>query len=251
MKNVLLLLFNTITFSGALYLNFLFGSGAGGRKSVGAVSSQFDTLITPAGYAFSIWGLIYLLLIGFLLNQWKGFFTGNIKESLQPTSIWFAASNIFNGLWIILWTQEMLVSSVVAIIGLLVSITVWNSQLNLNNKERSYSVLIDLPVSVYLGWIIIATVVNISVWFYANQLLMEYEMIVTAVILIVAVGILLWLLKEKQLFAPSFIGVWALIAIAFKNQGNSNYLRILIILLVLILFISTFLMIKNKKHHLN
>lgn len=251
MKNVLLLLFNTITFFCTIYLNYLFGSGAGGRKSVGEVSSQFDTLITPAGYAFSIWGLIYLLLIGFLLNQWKDFFMGNNKESIQPTSIWFAASNIFNGLWIIVWTQEMLTLSVLVIISLLISLVVWISQLKSNSKHRPYSIFIDLPVSVYLGWIIIATVVNISVWFYGNQLLMEYEIISTAVILIIAVGILLWLLKQKQLFSPSFVGIWALIAIAYKNQESLGFLTNLIILLVLILFISTFVLMKNKKHDLN
>src|SRR5690554_7325977 len=69
-------------------------------------------MITPAGYAFSIWGLIYLLLLGFVVNQWLEYFKGWKDESLSKSGIWFTLANVFNGLWIIVWTSEQLGFSV-------------------------------------------------------------------------------------------------------------------------------------------
>nr|MBS0038460.1 hypothetical protein [Saprospiraceae bacterium] len=69
MKNTVLLLANSFTFVLVLAMNFIYGSGMWGTATVGEISAQYPTLITPAGYAFSIWGVIYLLLIGFVGYQ--------------------------------------------------------------------------------------------------------------------------------------------------------------------------------------
>ena len=63
MKQITLLILNTLSLLYALIMNGLAGSPVFNGKSVGSVSAQYDTLFAPAGYAFAIWGLIYLLLI--------------------------------------------------------------------------------------------------------------------------------------------------------------------------------------------
>ncbi len=70
MRQKVLLLANTISLIFALTFNALGGSGAFNGKNVGEVSAQYDTLFAPAGYAFAIWGLIYILLILFVGYQW-------------------------------------------------------------------------------------------------------------------------------------------------------------------------------------
>ena len=66
MKQKALLFTNTISFIFTLIMNGLAGSGDFNGKSVADVSATYDTLFAPAGYAFSIWGLIYVLVLGFV-----------------------------------------------------------------------------------------------------------------------------------------------------------------------------------------
>lgn len=245
---MLLLVFNTVTFFATIYLNYLYGSGAGGRKSVGEVSRQFETLITPAGYAFSIWGLIYLLLFGFLCYQWVSYFKGNPQKSLTPTFIWFSLSNILNGLWIIVWTQEMIDVSVLVIFGLLVTLIFWAKSLQVGSKNSQFYVLIGLPICVYMGWIIVASVVNVSVLFYQSGWLMKQEVLMTVLTLIVATLIFLWLVVKSYLLVPSWVGIWAFVATIVKLGYKQMIISRLLVFLVLILLISTLLALKNKKY---
>lgn len=88
--------------------------------TVSEVSGQYQTLLTPAGYAFSIWSLIYLLLIGFLGYQWKSHAEGNAIHSLEPAGIWFALANVFNTLWIVAWVNAWIGLALLLIIGLFI-----------------------------------------------------------------------------------------------------------------------------------
>lgn len=248
MRSMLLLVFNTFTFFASIYLNYLYGSGAVGRKSVGEVSRQFETLITPAGYAFSIWGLIYLLLFGFLCYQWITYFKGHPQKSLTPTFIWFSLSNILNGLWIIVWTQEMIDVSVLVIIGLLVTLIFWAKSLQVGSKNSQFNVFLGLPICVYMGWIIVASVVNASVWFYQNGWLMQQEVLMTVLTLVIATFVFLGLVIKRHLLVPSWVGIWAFVAIIVKLGEKQMIVSQTLAFLVFILLISTLLALKNKKY---
>lgn len=246
MKRLFLLILNTLSFFGVLYLNYLFGSGADGRKSVGEVSSQYDTLITPAGYAFSIWGLIYLLLICFLVYQWFSFFKKAYDKSLDPTSVWFAISNVLNGFWIYVWTEEFLMLSVIVIFGLLVSLLFLGRRLKLGSTSNAPYFFTQLPIALYLGWIIVASVVNTSVWFYAQDLFMHIEVLMTAIILVISTLIYLFLSLKYRLKVPSWVGVWAFLAIYFRTGQEYPIIGYLIIFLVLTLIMFNLFGLKNK-----
>lgn len=246
MRRIFLLVVNTISFIGVLFLNYLFGSGAGGRKSVGEISVQYDTLITPAGYAFSIWGLIYLLLTGFVVYQWYSYFKGDHNKSLEPTGIWFAMSNVLNGLWIFVWTEELLLLSVAVIFLLLISLLILGRRLHLSSNTSAPYFFVQLPIAVYLGWIIVASVVNASVWFYAQELFMRYEVLVTIIILIIATIIYLFLSFRYRLFIPSWVGVWAFLAIYFRVGQEVTIIGYSLMFLVLTLTIFNLVALKNK-----
>jgi len=251
MKNFLLLVLNTLTFFGTLFLNYLYGSGAGGRKSVGEISNQYNTLITPAGYAFSIWGVIYLLLFGFIAYQWIGFFKGRNDRSLEPTSFWFVASNMLNGLWIVVWVHEMLALSVFIISGLLISLLFLGRNLKLGFKVNRPEIFIATPISVYLGWIIVATVVNLSVWLYDMGWFESMDVFVTILVLIVSTSVYLFLLFKRNLTPPSFVGIWAFVAIAFKQVELNPAVFYAASIFSSVLFIGIFFKLKNKKPALN
>lgn len=249
MKRISLLLLNSITFIVTLYLNYLYGSGAGGRKSVGEISNQFDVLITPAGYAFSIWGLIYLLLTGFIIYQWVVFFKDNKDGDLEKTSIWLGLSNIFNALWIVVWTNEQLLPSVFVIFLLLVSLLKLGKNLGLGKDSESSRIFVQWPIGIYIGWIIVASVVNLSVWIYTTEVFSHAQVLWTNIVLVVAAFIYAIFAFKTGIMSSVWVGVWAFGAIAFKQWENERLISLTALFLIIVLVSVIFLKTKSNKKH--
>lgn len=249
MKRILLLLLNTLTFIMTLYLNYLYGSGASGRKSVGEISNQYDVLITPAGYAFSIWGLIYLLLTGFIVYQWIQFLKNNKEDSLVKTSVWLALSNILNALWIFVWTDEQLLLSVAIIFLLLASLLKLGNNLNLGKEPQMSRVFIQWPVGIYIGWIIVASVVNLSVWLHTTEIFSHAQVMWTCLVLCVAAVIYAAFALKARILSSVWVGIWAFAAIAFKQWNYERAVSFVALALILMLiFVIFFKMKSNKKY---
>ena len=254
MKSFSLLIFNTLSFVATLYLNYLYGAGVGERKSVGEISNQFDTLITPAGYAFSIWGLIYLSLFVFIIFQWVSFFKNQNHKTLLPASIWFGLSNIFNAIWIIVWTSEMLATSVLMIFALLLCLLVLVVKLKLEiwNAPLDIIAFVWWPICIYTGWIVAASVVNTSVLLYSFGLF-ENQVMWTGLTLAVATGIYLFLTFKRNMREAALVGVWAFIAIAVKQWEGESMVAYSSLFFSMVLFIAagTHAFINRKTNPLN
>lgn len=226
MRSLILLWANTLSFLGVLVCNYIFGSGAAGQRTVGEVSGMYPILITPAGYAFAIWGIIYLLLSGFLVFQWITYFRGRPNHSLQPTGPWFLLSNLFNIAWILLWVNLALGWSVVAILGLLVSLVILLIQQESYTPSTSWRnrIFIHLPIGTYLGWIILATTLNIGIWFQAgDHLTISSPHQLVLPVYGAALAVYLFLLYQHNRREPSLVGTWGFIAIAVRQWGEQEY----------------------------
>lgn len=221
MSRLPLLLLNTLTFIGTIYVNYFFASGAGGQETVGEVSDKYLTLITPAGYAFSIWGLIYLLLLGFLIFQWVEFGRGWKNESLEKSGLWFAGSNVLNGLWIVVWTNEWLGLSVLVIFLLLFCLIQLVIRLRLEIWEAPKTVIFFVwwPICIYIGWITLASVVNAAAVLKSSFLSVDVfsEQIWTGVMMGISVMIYLAMTFKRNMREAALVGVWGLSAIAFRH----------------------------------
>lgn len=252
MKPFPLLVINTLTFIFTLVLNYVYGSGTRGKQTVGEISDLYPTLITPAGYAFAIWGVIYLMLLGFLVYQWIGFFKNNNQESLYPSGIWFAASNIFNGLWIILWTNLALGWSVLVICALLFSLIQLVIRLKLEIWDAPLRIIFFVwwPITIYIGWVILATTLNISVWLQSTAWLDNTinPEILSAFVLAVATGIYAYLTFTRNLRESALVGVWGTCAIAVDQWGNNETIANAALVSAIILFlIAGYHFSKNRK----
>src|SRR5690606_20109553 len=230
MKSLALLLANTLTFLGTLYVNYIYVSGSGSGKSVGEISDQYSTLITPAGYAFSIWGLIYLLLVGFLVYQWVEFFKGWKNGSLLKSGIWFSLTNVFNGLWILVWTGELLGLSVLVIFLLLFCLIQLVLKLGLEmwDAPKRVIVLVWWPICLYLGWIVLASVVNSAVVIKDAGILegLFNETAWTILVIIVAVLIYFWLTFARNMREAALVGTWGIAAIAYRHWDSEATIAI-------------------------
>jgi len=253
MKQLFLVLVNTLTLLGALYVNYFFASGAGGQESVGEISDKYKTLITPAGYAFSIWGLIYLMLVGYVGYQWVEYKRGWENGSLDNSGIWFALSNIFNGIWIVVWTNEWIGLSVLVIFLLLFSLIqlVIRLRLEIWDAPKKIIFFVWWPICIYLGWIVLASVINFAVWINNSGILQNLlSPEIWAVIIIgVAVGVYLLLTFSRNMREASLVGAWGLSALAYRHWDSNNLLVIVALLGAAILVISSgYHAYKNRKN---
>ena len=225
MRQTALLVLNSITLLFTLAMNYLWGTGAAGGASVGEISSRYETFFTPAGYAFSIWGLIYLLLFAFVGYQWFAWLKHRDDHYLEQTGMWFTLGNLANGFWILAWTNESIGLSLGLIGILLLSLLVLMVKLRLSIGDVPVRIttFVRWPVGIYLGWIVVATVANFSVLLVrlypdgaiATQALWTIVMIAFACLFYV------WLIYYRNIHEAAFVGIWALTAIAVKQwHGN-------------------------------
>ena len=155
---------NILAFVLTVIVNGLAGSTTIlGGKFTAEISDVNPTLITPAGYVFSIWGIIYILLGVFVVFQALPSQQG---QAFQKKIGWlFALSSLLNIVWLFLWQFEYLVFSVVLMFLLLASLILIYLRLDIGISKVTMreKLAVNLPFSVYLGWITIASIANVSV----------------------------------------------------------------------------------------
>ncbi len=202
-----------------LVVNFLANSLPINGVTTGEVSDQFPILFVPAGYVFSIWGLIYLALIGFSIYSLTA--KGLDNERIDAIAWWFVASNLFNAAWIFLWHYQQFALTLIPIFGLLFSLIMIYVRLDVGKVTRQWveKMLVAAPFSIYLGWATVAVVANVSQFLYAAGWRGEplTEAIWTVIMLAVAtlLGVLMIILRKEV--AYPLVLVWAFVGIWVKH----------------------------------
>ncbi len=239
MKARTLVILNTLTFILAIYLNFLSGTGAISGDSVSDISAKYTTLITPAGYAFAIWGFIYIMLIGFIGYQWYSIFKSKNDSIIKDSALWFVVSNLANSMWIVAWVNDWILMSVFLMIVLLISLSklVIRNRLEIWDAPLSIMIFVWWPITFYFGWIILASVVNISALLVSLNLGLQAGVteLLAIVVLIVATIIYLVLLAKRNLGEAALVGIWGFIAIAVRQYELNESVAYTSIILALIL----------------
>lgn len=192
-------------------------------KTIGNVSDSIRSLFTPAGYAFSIWGLIYLLLLGFSIYQGASLFKKGKEDAfVEKIGIWFIVSCIANCCWIFSWIYGYTGLSCIFIFLLLISLLkiVLNLNLNLHKVSTAKFTFLYLPFIIYSGWVTVASVANVSSYLVKigwNGFGISDE-IWTIFMIVIAVLINFTVLFKRNMSAFALVGSWALIAIGVANQ---------------------------------
>jgi translocator protein len=191
-------------------------------QETGAISDRFAIYFVPAGYVFSIWGLIYLGLIAYAIFQALPAQRENPR--LRSISGLFLLSSVANIAWIFLWHYEVFAATLPVMLVLLGSLIAIYLRLGtgLTQVSRAETWLVRVPFSVYLGWITVATVANATQLLYFlgwNGGALGPE-VWTVIMLAVAV-VLAWLMAiTRRDIAYLLVLVWAFIGIASKHAGT-------------------------------
>jgi hypothetical protein len=215
---------NIVAFIAVVIVNGLAGatSFVGGRNTA-QVSNSFPTLITPAGYVFSIWGIIYILLGAFVVYQ---ALPGQQGKSFQSKIGWFFALNcVLNVVWLFLWQSEFLAATVPVMFLLLASLILIYARVGIGKRNAPFreKLAVYVPFSVYLGWITIALIANVATtlvslnWDGFGLSAQTWATLIVVLVLIITVFVIV----TRRDIAYSLVIIWALVGIGINHSSNS------------------------------
>jgi hypothetical protein len=190
--------------------------------TTGEISDRFQVYFTPAGYVFSIWGLIYLGLIVFAVFPFLPAQRGNPR--LARIGPWFLVGSAANIAWIFLWHYGYFLLTVPVMLLLLASLLTIYTRLDIGRTvvPAGERWMVHYPFSLYLGWITVATIANVTAllyfvgwdgWGVAPE---------TWTVIMIAAGAAiacLLTLTRRDVVYPLVV-VWALAGIAVKNGAT-------------------------------
>ena len=186
-------------------------------QTAAEISNRIDVLFTPAGYVFSIWSVIYGLLAIWLFLLWKKH-KSTTKEISTRLTYLFVLSCLLNISWLFSFHYEQFILSTIIIIALLIVLINIYIMYPVGNSRFSER----LPFSIYLGWISVATIANISYTLKYYDVYLGIDEVLVTIILIIIAGLLALIgrYRSDDLFFP-LVFVWAIIGIAESNDATS------------------------------
>lgn len=205
--------------------------------NTGQLSDMYPNLFVPAGFTFSIWGVIYLWLAIFAIYGIVSAFSSDASRGAWIDKIgpWFLVQAIFNGAWIFAWHYQIVWLSLLLMLGILGSLIMMHRKLGVGEVAEvpAITFLVRAPISIYLGWITVATVANVT------TLLVDAgwggfgiaEWIWAAIVIIVAADITILMQFRKGDFFHSFVVLWALFGIYSKRSADAEPIQGLIVVI--------------------
>ncbi|MDI6849845.1 MAG: hypothetical protein QME69_08650 [Candidatus Saccharicenans sp.] len=207
-------------------VNYLANALPLNNLNTGQLSDKYPNLFVPAGFTFSIWGVIYLLLAFFIFFSLKQAITGHeVFPAFRTIGPFFFLTCLANAGWIFAWHYEQLILSLLIMLTLLVLLIIIYQRLSRRPYEeiRRDRFPARLPFSIYLAWISVATVANttaVLVGYKWNGFGLSQQFWTVAVLTVITALALIFVLKKKDLLF-GLTAIWALSGILYKRVQDT------------------------------
>ncbi len=224
MKDTLRQVIVALSVLATLVVNVLANALPFNGLSTAQISDQFKVYFVPAGYVFSIWGLIYIGLIAYAVFQVLP--TQRENPRLRKTGYLAALAGLANCAWLFLWHYQQFVWTLVAMISLLVLLILVYLNLGIGRTQVSTAEkwAVRVPFSVYLGWITVATIANVTDVLYFLKWdgfgigARDWTLILFAAVIVIA-GLMSLTRRD---IAYNLVIIWALVGIAVKQAAAKS-----------------------------
>jgi len=222
MKNIYLKIGAAVSFVIMITVNALANILPINNQTTGGVSDAYGNLFAPAGITFSIWGLIYLLLLGYTIYQ---FVVKNKEDLIRKINVYFIISSLANAAWIFAWHYEQIVLTVLLMAVLLVCLIKIANILRTEKLTLLEGSFLSVPFSVYFGWITVATIANLTVFLVSlnwNGFGLA-SAIWTVIILLIGAAIGITRALYDKNISYILVLIWAFIGILIKHTASTGF----------------------------
>lgn len=229
-----------------IFVNFLANYLPINGLSSGEVSALYQNPFTPAGFTFSIWGVIYTLLIVFIIYQFFG--RGEINQGFS-TGPYFIIASIANGGWLFLWHYQQIPLSMLVILILPLSLfQIFKRLHQYQNYSPAEYIALKLPFSIYTAWVTVASIANFMALlvYFRSDWPANFLNIAAIIGILIGLAIAVKILDKYKNIAFAAVVIWAYIGIigsqlSYQLPGMTIIITAGIsILVILIKIIATF-----------
>ena len=229
MKVNTLKIYNILALVIVIVVNYLANALPNNGVKTRDISDKYFNEFAPANITFSIWAVIYTLIMALMIWQFIG--RNHLKtNAIKSYSIWFIMNCVLNACWLFAWHNEAFVITMILMIGILLTLV------KLNEIEREdispYTPskwLLQSTFGIYLGWICIATIANFTTFLVSihfNKWGLSDTFWTGGVIGIGSITAALLVLRFKNIYIGLAV-IWALIGIAIRqNQLHGHFTAI-------------------------
>ncbi|MFX0039553.1 MAG: hypothetical protein ACFFAB_09490 [Candidatus Heimdallarchaeota archaeon] len=252
-KKEYLQIFNLIGFIATVIINFLAVLLPIGGNTTQELSDAIPNLFVPAGITFSIWTFIYIFLGLFSIYQLRDIFKKDKIEMkfLDNIGYFFIIGSVANIIWIIVWHYQLVPLSLVFMIILLVSLLLIYIKLDIGRSEVSKmeKVAVHIPFSIYLGWITVATIANVTAVLVVLGVPGFGPIAEIWTILVIAVAVLITfaMLLIRKDYAYSLVIIWALLGIFIKQTASNLIVAITALISAILIIVGIIYIIIRQK----
>lgn len=203
---------------GTVLMNYLAQAFRLGGTTIGELSDQYEVFFVPAGYVFSIWGVIYTGLAAYIVYQ--ALPAQHDNPRLRSIGWLFVLSCAFNVGWLVAWQYQFVGLSILLMLGILGTLITIYARLRPGYATASWAERITThwTFRVYLGWITVATIANGTTFLdsigYSGAPLTPA--LWAAVMLVIATVIGTFFALRLRDIAYTLVLVWAFVGIYAK-----------------------------------
>ncbi len=196
-----------------------------GESGVIFLISPYSAKFTPAASTFSIWGVIYLLLLLYTL-----FHVGVIRAKdkhyalLNQVGFWFILTCLLNSAWIFAWHFKVIWLSLLLMVLLLLCLLKIALVFQVFELTHLEKLVVRLPFSVYFGWISVATIANATVFLISIHWGRFGLSPVVWTVIVLVIGAVIGILTTLRFkdFGYLLVFIWAYLGILIRHYSKFN-----------------------------
>lgn len=215
-----------VFFAFLLLLNYLSAAGIILPATQAEVSDKYVNLFAPAGITFSIWAVIYIgmaLTISIDFIRPKGDRFGALyRQLILPRMIEWIALNI---VWIICWSNEWLLASLIVILLYTTRIMKSVETISATPTLRENPWLLKYSMGLHFGWLLVASMANLTTYTVSQgvDLTGTIGIIWTVALMIVVVALSAYYYTKlgNEMIMP--VALWAILGIFIKHSPFSSF----------------------------
>jgi hypothetical protein len=252
----LLQVLNILTLVAIIAVNALANVLPINGQTTGEVSAQYENLFTPAGYTFSIWSVVYLGLIAFVIYQSRGLFSRETQKKPVAAGLGFAffINGMANVCWIFAWhymqfnlTVILMAIILLSLIDINLRIRRWPAEIG---RSKAYHWFVKVPFGLYFGWICVAAIANTAVYLiYVGWNGFGLSASIWTIVALMLGGMAgIWILIKLRSLAAVVAIAWGYtgVLVNLSSKHAQMHLQLVALVILLILIIAMVIMLKTK-----